>query len=31
MKGGIVMDKIIKKIYSNINYNTSELISDINL
>lgn len=25
------MDKIIKKIYSNINYNTSELISDINL
>ena len=25
------MDKIIKKIYGNINYNTSELISDINL
>ena len=25
------MDKIIKKIYSNINYNTSELISDVNL
>lgn len=25
------MDKIIKKIYSNINYNTSELISNINL
>ena len=25
------MDKIIKKIYSNINYNTSELLNDINL
>lgn len=28
---GIIMDKIIKKIYSNINYNTSELLSDVNL
>lgn len=25
------MDKVIKKIYSNINYNTSELLSDVNL
>lgn len=25
------MDKIIKKIYGNINYNTSELLSDVNL
>ena len=25
------MDKIIKRIYSNINYNTSELLSDVNL